>query len=326
MSAQQQIEARAADWLLKRTEAGWSESKQEELDRWLASSTAHQAAYWRLEHGWSRVGADVAIDQDLDWDNDWDRQTRKKIRWFPIAIAASLVAAFGAAQYSALSPFGSEVAIAKQEIETGRGERKIAALADGSEIELNTATRIRAAIGGSSREVWLDEGEAYFSIARHDGQRFIVHAGNRSITVLGTKFNVRRDGSRLILSVVEGKVSLADTNSGSSGRAVVVTGGDTAVADGASTVVTAGLEDKVGEALSWRDGMLSFDQSSLAEAAAEFNRYNEKSIVITDAAAGDIRIGGTFKWNNVDAFARIMRDAYGLHVEDDGSVIKISSR
>lgn len=326
MSAQQQIEARAADWLLQRTEAGWSESKQAELDRWLASSTAHQAAYWRLEHGWRRVGSDVSIEQDLDWDDDWDRPARRQRRWFPAALAASLVAALGAAQFSGLSPFSSEVAVARQKIATARGERKIAALADGSEIELNTATSIRAAIGGNNREVWLDEGEAYFSIARRDGQRFVVHVGNRSITVLGTKFNVRRDGGRLILSVVEGKVSLADTNAGSSGRAVVVTGGDMAVADGASTVVTAGLDDKVSEALSWRDGMLSFDQSSLAEAAAEFNRYNDKSIVITDAAAGDIRIGGTFKWNNVDAFARIMRDAYGLNVEDDGSVIKISSR
>src|SRR3546814_18808679 len=81
-----------------------------------------------------------------------------------------------------------------------------------------------------------------------------------------------------------------------------------AVADGASTVVTADLGDKVSEAASWRDGVLTFDQSTLAEAAAEFNRYNEKAIMITDAAAAEIRIGRSFKWNNVDAFARLIRE------------------
>src|SRR3546814_7838401 len=67
------------------------------------------------------------------------------------------------------------------------------------------------------------------------------------------------------------------------GRAVIVTGVDMAVADGASTVVTADLGDKVSEAVSWRDGVLSFDQSTLAEAAAD-----RKSVVW--GRSGSIRV------------------------------------
>src|SRR3546814_11736017 len=80
------------------------------------------------------------------------------------------------------------------------------------------------------------------------------------------------ESGRLVLSVIEGRVSLADRKADDNGRAVIVTGGDMAVADGASTVVTADLGDKVSEAVSWRDGVLTFDQSTLPEAAAEFNR------------------------------------------------------
>lgn len=323
MSAQKMIEAQAASWLVKQDEPGWSADEQQALDGWLAKSADHLAAYWRLEHGWSCVGAAAAPVQDLDW---WDDEaSAPKRRWLPMALAASLVAMVGIyAQFPGTD--GSGPVIAEQRFDTGRGERKIASLSDGSKIELNSGSTLRAAIGDGTREVWLDKGEAYFSIAKRDGQRFIVHAGYRTITVLGTKFNVRRESGRLVLSVIEGRVSLADSKTDDNGRAVIVTGGDMAVADGASTVVTADLGDKVSEAVSWRDGVLTFDQSTLAEAAAEFNRYNEKSIMITDAAAAEIRIGGSFKWNNVDAFARLMREAYGLRVQDDGVTIKISSR
>lgn len=324
MRAQHTIEAQAALWLLRREEPEWSAAQQQALDRWLESSASHQAAYWRLEHGWNLVGASVtAPDDDMLFKEEPVPQRR---RWLPMALAASLVAAVATlTQVADWSVPDQGSIVAERQFDTARGERQTATLADGSKIELNTATSLRATISRGYREVWLDRGEAYFSIVPHDGQRFLVHAGDRSITVLGTKFNVRRDGDRVILSVVEGRVALADKTVGS-GRAVIVTGGDMAVADGASTVVTADMGDKVAEAVAWRDGILTFDRSTLAEVAAEFNRYNEKAIMVTDADAAGIRIGGSFKWSNVDAFARLMREAYGLHVTDDGETIKISRR
>lgn len=325
MSAENTVEAQAALWLLRREEPDWSAAEQRALDNWLESSASHQAAYWRLEHGWSLVGASVtAPDHGILFKEEPVPQRR---RWLPVALAASLVAVVATmTQVADWSIPGERPIVAERQFDTARGERKIATLAEGSKIELNTATSLRAAIGQGHREVWLDRGEAYFSIARRDGQHFIVHAGDRTITVLGTKFNVRRDGGRVMLSVVEGRVALADKTNGATGRAIVVTGGDMAVAEGASTVVTADMGDKVAEAVAWRDGILTFDHSTLAEVAAEFNRYNEKALMVTDADAARIRIGGSFKWNNVDAFARLMREAYGLHVTDDGETIKISSR
>src|SRR3546814_17986839 len=91
------------------------------------------------------------------------------------------------------------------------------------------------------------------------------------------------ESGRLVLSVIEGRVSLADRKADDNGRAVIVTGGDMAVADGASTVVTADLGDKVSEAVSWRAGVLTFDQSTLAEAAAD-----RKSVVW--GRSGSIRV------------------------------------
>src|SRR3546814_14024649 len=87
--SQTMIEAQAASWRVKQDEPGWSADEQQALDGWLAESADHLAAYWRLEHGWSRVGAAAAPAQDLDW---WDDEApAPKRRWLPMALAASLV-------------------------------------------------------------------------------------------------------------------------------------------------------------------------------------------------------------------------------------------
>ncbi|MFA6118212.1 MAG: FecR domain-containing protein [Sphingomonas sp.] len=71
--------------------------------------------------------------------------------------------------------------------------------------------------------------------------------------------------------------------------------------------------------------MLSFDQAKLADVAAEFNRYNDHKLVIADSNAAAIRIGGTFQASNVQVFARLLRDAYGLRIDRMGDEVTISS-
>jgi transmembrane sensor len=82
------------------------------------------------------------------------------------------------------------------------------------------------------------------------------------------------------------------------------------------------IEDR----LTWRNGRLVFAATTLAEVADEFNRYNHQQLLITDPAVAAIRISGTFKAANVEAFVRLLKEAYGLKVEStaDGT-LKISA-
>ena len=142
------------------------------------------------------------------------------------------------------------------------------------------------------------------------------------MVVLGTRFSVRRDGDRLTVAVVEGRVRVEPAAREAGSAVKVLTGGDVVLADGASLILTHRPVDSVVEGLSWRDGMLTFDQSTLGEAAAEFNRYNRKQVVVRGSAA-NVRIGGAFEAGNVDAFARLLRQAYGLQVRDDGTQVTV---
>jgi transmembrane sensor len=197
------------------------------------------------------------------------------------------------------------------------------ALSDGSTVELNTSTIIRARVSKASRDVWLDRGEAFFSI-NHLQVPFVVHAGPRLITVLGTKFSVNHEGDLVRVSVVEGMVRVSDANGSDPNPEATITRGDLLETEGGSTLVVQSAEDRIERSLAWRDGMLEFEQTPLADAAEQFNRYNQHKLIVAGSAA-TLPIGGSFRTSNVEAFARLLHDAYGLHVDYTPTEIKISS-
>jgi transmembrane sensor len=313
MTRSQDIEAKAAEWLMRREQPQWSQADQAALDGWLNESMSHKAAFWRLEHAWQtvdRIGALSARDIA-------PRPKRTglplKWRWQASALAASLllaIAFIGLHFRSALSPQPGVVTF-----DTGIGGYRIVPLVDGSRIELNTATVLRTMVSKKRRDVWLDRGEAFFEVAHIEASAFVVHAGPRMITVVGTEFSVRRDGDKVTVAVIKGRVRVEDTTRGESRATITAAPGDVAIGLGSSMMViskpVAAVEDK----LSWRDGRLVFDGASLAEVADDFNRYNRQQLLISDPSVAAIRISGTFKASNMEAFVRLLKEAYGLKVE-----------
>lgn len=327
MKRQEAIEDQALDWLIRRNGEGWTEDEEVELNTWLEESMAHKAAFWRAAHLWQQ--ADRIKSLGIDAHSDFEEPQPKR-RWWPAAIAASLVAAIGIGGISLGPKFfdqpTAQTQLAQQaRFDTPLGGRRVVPLVDGSKVELNTLTVLRTAVNKEKREVWLDSGEAFFEVAHHEGEPFVVHAGRQTITVLGTKFSVRRDKDRVTVNVLEGKVRV-DDGEGQMAHAAIITAGDTAISRGTSTLIAAKSEERVENALAWRDGKLSFDQAPLADVVAEFNRYNRTRLVITDAQVGKIPIGGSFQASSVESFTRLLGDAYGLRIERDDETVKISSQ
>ncbi|WP_447753254.1 FecR family protein [Sphingopyxis fribergensis] len=355
MSFPEEIEDEAAGWLIRREEPGFGAADEAELQIWLDASFNHKAAYWRLEHAWraadriSSMGPDAAQvlgddavsgDDAAVLDSAVDR-SRRFAGWRPLALAASLMLAIlvGWNAFQAYGPAPATleqlgpIAIAPeppqraQLVETGTAGKKMVNLSDGSRIELAASTSIHADIRETSRHIWLDDGEAYFDVKHAADVPFVIHAGSRVVTVLGTRFSVRRDGDQVRVNVVEGRVRVDDVALPGAPpvpvRSTIISAGDLAVARGASTIVEPASPEKVADQLGWRKGVLNFDRMTLGQAAAEFNRYNDRKLVVDPAVAGT-RIGGTFKTNNIEDFAELLREAYGLRVEESVGQIKIS--
>ncbi|WP_084583210.1 FecR family protein [Sphingomonas azotifigens] len=316
MSRAEQIEEIAARWIVRRESPDWSAKDEAELTTWLNQSLGHKAAFWRLRQGWAaadRVGAlgfsPTRFGSRLA--QPWPAW-RKAAPGIGLALAASLalVVGIGTVMLSTSEP----PAPAQVAVQTPVGIQRTIALADGSRVELNTATSVRAATGPNGREIWLDKGEAYFDIVHRPDRPFVVHAGSRTVTVLGTRFTVRRDGEKVTVAVLSGRVRVEDGTAESGTRAAVIGQGDIAYAQARGILVALAAPTRVTAMTGWRDGVLVFDNQRLADAVADFNRYTDRPIRISDPAVANIRIGGTFQIRNSAAFLDLLRSAYGLEV------------
>ncbi len=314
MTAAADIEAAAARWLLRQEEPDWTDADQRELDAWLDEAAAHQAAFWRLEHGWRRADRLAA--------RGTAAAEPARPRWRPsrriAAIAASLLVIIGAA--STLAVWDPT----RETYATRIGGHEVVPLPDGTRVELNTNTKLRSDITPERRAVWLDRGEAYFEVAHDKAHPFVVYAGERKVTVLGTRFSVRRTDGRVQVTVVEGKVRVDAVQPPKPAPPVVLTPGQIAIAKETSVLVTPKSVKDANAELSWRQGMLVFDHYTVARAAEEFNRYNRRKIIVTSDEAGAIPIGGTFEVENIDGFVELLQQGYGLKIEKSGGDVKIT--
>jgi transmembrane sensor len=312
------IKDQAADWLERSDRPTWSASDQAELTAWVSESPANQLAYWRVKGAWERAQRLRAVRPS---ENDRARLNASKSAWTMAArTAAVLIAIIVLGAGIALLRFDSHGQI----FSTDMGGHKIVALADGSRVELNTATVLRVDIGADHRFVSIDKGEAYFDIAHDARHPFIVSADNRRITVLGTKFVVRKDTERLKVSLLEGRVWFDENDRSEQARSFLLTPGDEVVATAGSLSLQRKPLQQLQSQLGWRSGVLVFKYTALADAVAELNRYNRQKLVIADPAVARLTIVGTFPINNVGMFVRANRELFNLHVVKRGDETVIS--
>ena len=188
----------AAEWFAKRR-GPRDPTLEQEFDRWLASDASHGGAYALCEAAWalSAGPAQVAAER---------RSTRvRTLR----ACAGFLALAAGVAAVA----FWFWPAPA-QAWSTLAGEQRTLTLADGSTVVLNTRTRIHVRLSHRTREVELDEGEAFFEVA-HDALRpFTVQTRLGSARAVGTHFNVDLRPSRLVVTTTEGRVLVRSVSTG----------------------------------------------------------------------------------------------------------------
>jgi transmembrane sensor len=65
-------------------------------------------------------------------------------------------------------------------------------------------------------------------------------------------------------------------------------------------------------------GQLIFENATLAETVAEFNRYNRRKLEIDDPTLGQIHLGGAFTSTNVDEFVVVLNTLFGIQAIPQG--------
>ena len=130
----------------------------------------------------------------------------------------------------------------------------------------------------------VEQGEAWFQVAKDKQRPFVVAAGRARIRAVGTAFSVRRRAGGADVLVTEGAVEVwAD---GAEGHRVRLSAGARGfIADDAAIVQQPAAPSAIDRALAWRSGKVDLAGDRLDSAVAEFNRYNQRRLVIADPAA-----------------------------------------
>jgi transmembrane sensor len=342
-SRRQHTEDRATEFLQKRESETWSDADQAALTAWMQASTSHRVAFLRAEAAWEQMGRlkalgaglprfKVPTPAELDSAHLRGERGEAQARARPrrvfgafIGVAASLAAIIGVALGVYQAWFSGE------RYATPVGGVASLPLEDGSRITLNTDSKVRVIFSNRERHIDLSQGEAFFEVASDGDRPFVVQAGARRVVAVGTKFSVRRDHEGIQVVVTEGKVRVEDERlaSGSAARAtgtipgaseaasqgIVLAAGGLARAGDSDVVVQNRAPAEAEEMLSWRSGYVVFHETPLAQAVAEFNRYNARQIVIRDAGVATIPLTGKFRATHNETFVNLLEQAYQVPVE-----------
>jgi transmembrane sensor len=336
-------EITAGEWLARLDRGDPSPEDAAEFERWKSSDPRHVAAYARLAAAWQalnrvqamRPGAAEPIDEDyLNCQSEHTRSApapapapapaSKSRSWAYISLAASLL--LGAAGL-----WISRGSSGPQTYNTGVGGFQRIVLEDQSAIELNTDSEVRVELSRQLRKVELVRGEASFEVSHDAARPFIVSAGTTGVRAVGTKFDVRRLGDSVEVTVDEGKVAIGTPSlletaiDVSSINIPQISAGQAASARGADISLKTLAKSELAQKIAWQNQMLIFDGDSLADVVMQFNRYNGRQLVIADPALAALKIGGYFRPTNLDAFVDVLQSNFGIRVSMDGNRVLLAT-
>lgn len=333
------VDDAAAVWSETMRESGQDLRTRQAFQNWRDRNRAHGLAFDRVEVARFLVesAADEPEMQALR-NEALSRVMRRRMRWIPYAagIAATVVAGvvglilMSGAQWQDIGGRihdGMRVTFKGERIyETAVGERLVATLADGSTVTLNTASRVVVAFEEHQRNIRLDRGQALFEVAKDASRPFVVAAGNRRVTALGTAFDVRVTDRMFEVTLLEGRVSVepesirvpaallpaSAVDTRAMQRAELVPGQQlVAMATKAPIVRKADIK----RVTSWKNGQVIFENDPLGGAIEEMNRYARKRVTLADPQLANLKISGAFETGDTLVFVEALTQYFPIDIK-----------
>src|SRR5579859_3940628 len=295
-----EIDEAAFRWVTLLDREGDDPKLLSDLNDWLAQDTRHEGAYLRAQALWLKLArAANAAEQDIAP---------------PPSLSRRRVLVGGAGAALAASVGGAWILAGGKRFDTEIGEIRHVPLPDGSVADLNTQSSLRVTMAKSIRRIRLAEGEAWFHVEHDPSRPFVVESGLVRVRAVGTAFSVRRieRGAEVLVSegVVEAWVSGAEI------AAVRLSAGDKATVLERQPILTeTAAPAEIDRKLAWRSGKIDLAGETPGEAAAEFNRYNQREMVVRQQSLLSKRFYGVFRTDDPEGFAKAVHSSLNVPVE-----------
>lgn len=281
-----EAKAEAAAWLARLRADDRTAADERAFQVWLNAHPSHAAAFEAVTLVWEAAGGVSRADRDLVERDAFEHAPAPKRALSRRAVMAGL---------STLAVAGGSLFVLREAYagvyETDVGEQKHVTLDDGTLVFLDTDTRIKVSYSAAKRVVDLQRGRANFRVAPDAKRAFVVQAAAKRIVTGRTIFDVRRDGERVSVVLIQGKASVDGAE---------IQTGQRLIAAQSRAVVD---QPNLTQALAWQTGQAIFDNQTLAEAVAEMNRYSTVKLKIADRNIAGLRLSGVYRVGDNAAFA-----------------------
>jgi transmembrane sensor len=312
------IKRECREWLALLQSGEASEADRARFADWLRADPRHQRAYDGLQMLWRDIST---LSQLRELEPVPPRPVRRPAsrRLLPLAAAAAaagLAIALFLSQPQSIQPPLTTAAVQTEEYQTQLGEVRAIRLADGSTLTLGARSHAIVSFTDSERRVRLEQGEAYFDVAKNPARPFYVAAPGTAIRVVGTRFDVRLSDSHVRVAVDEGIVAVND-------RSAALTRGQRidVLPDGAMTAVT---QVDGSEVAAWREGRLIYDGATLAEVVSDLSRYRP-NVTLSSVEAGKLRVTAGLRVEQIDQFVDRLPDILPVRVTRTDDAITIDA-
>jgi transmembrane sensor len=320
------IDREAADWAARLDAGDLLPDEENTLRHWLAGDARRLGALARAQA--LMTSPEIAAALDTQRPRFVPSLSRRGFLAAAAASVAGAVFVIDRAEHGEVHDYASEI-----------GEIRIIPLEDGSRITLNTDSRVSVEYREHSRLVRLVRGEAYFEVAKNPERPFIVSGPAAQARAVGTAYSVRLgDEDHMQVRVTSGRVAvepppsawteslrlspIADNGAylDANQQADVRVVRDGPFKGQVQVSIRDSTPDIFERELMWREGLLSFEGETLAEALDEFSRYSRQKVVLQGAVARE-RVSGLFSATDPAGFAKAIAIGLKLKLKKENDTI-----
>jgi transmembrane sensor len=329
------ISEQAAEWFVEFRTGDVDATSRSEFDAWMRASPEHLRAYVEVAAIWSESGS-LRAQSQLDTDElialarseraaapivalpGVERAVRGSFRRKYISLAAALLLALtGGALLTSYQLYRAP------EYSTEVGEQRSFMLSDGSTVELNSRSKLRVRFSPAERVVELVEGQALFHVAKNPARPFIVRSAQTTVRAVGTRFDVYKKQAGTVVTVLEGRVTVAggfpSESATDSAVPLLSAGEQLAVTPRARSRPT---RANVAAATAWTQRQLILENAPLSQVTEEFNRYSARKLVAEDHGDPPLRLSGVFA-TDPEFLLRYLRERPDIVVSETRAEVRI---
>lgn len=316
-------------WLIALKDDPKDAELQRRIDLWCAASPENGQAYDEVNALWDLLGdlrdadgPDLTAQQAPEAGGNEGRMPVAEARRTGAGrlVAGGLALALATCLALVLVP-GLLVWLAADHM-TGTAELRQIRLEDGTSVTLGADSALDVAFEPDSRRVRLLSGVAFFDVTRDETRPFVVEANGSQTRVLGTSFEVGSSGGETVVAVASGQVRVIPEARDGAAPLDLATGDWSRLSD--HGVVQRGRVPATGIA-TWRKGLLTANEESVAGIAEDIGRYYPGVILVVGPGLARQRVSGVYSAEDPVSALQAVADAHGAVLRQAGPWLLVLS-